>query len=212
LRWLADEMPDLEAARRAIERMTRDAGRARDVIGRVRNLVKKAPPRRDSFDINGAIYEVIELACGETVKNGVAVRMELADGLPLIQGDRVELQQVILNLVINAVEAMSGVSEGARELLISTGKADSGAVLIAVRDSGLGLLPATLEHVFEPFYTTKPSGLGVGLSICRSIIDAHRGRLWATANVPRGATFQFTVPLRSDIADQQNSSARVAAT
>jgi NO-binding membrane sensor protein with MHYT domain/signal transduction histidine kinase len=212
LRWLADEMPDLEAARRAIERMTRDAGRARDVISRVRNLVKKAPPRRVSFDINGAIYEVIELARGETVKNGVAVRMELADGLPLIPGDRVELQQVILNLVINAVEAMSGVSEGARELLISTGKADSGAVLIAVRDSGLGLPPATLEHVFEPFYTTKPSGLGVGLSICRSIIDAHRGRLWATANVPRGATFQFTVPLRSDIADQQNSSARVAAT
>jgi len=191
--WLARGTPDLEEARRAIERVIRDAGRAASVIGRVRALIKKAPPRKDRFDINEAIREVTELTRGEAVKNGVSVQTELADGLPLTHGDRVQLQQVILNLIINAVEAMSGVSEAARDLLISTGKAEPGHVVVALRDSGPGLPPATLEHLFETFYTTKPSGLGLGLSICRSIIEAHGGRLWATANEPRGATFQFTV-------------------
>jgi signal transduction histidine kinase len=117
--------------------------------------------------------------------------------LPPIQGDRVELQQVILNLIINAVEAMSGVSEGSRELLVDTGKAGSDGVLVAVRDSGPGLAPASLERLFDAFYTTKPGGLGMGLSICRSIVEAHGGRLWATANVPHGAIFQFTLPAHS---------------
>jgi signal transduction histidine kinase len=128
------------------------------------------------------------------VKNGVWLQTQLAEGLPLVQGDRVQLQQVILNLIVNAVEAMSGVSEGARELLISTGKDASNAVLVAVRDSGSGLDPKGLDRLFDAFYTTKPSGMGMGLSICRSIIEAHGGRVWATANVPQGAVFKFTLP------------------
>jgi C4-dicarboxylate-specific signal transduction histidine kinase len=168
--------------------------RAGDIIGRIRDLIQKAPPRKDSVDINEAIREVIELTGGEAVKTGVSVQTYLADGLPLIHGDRVQLQQVNLNLIINAIDAMSGIAEAPRELLITTGQAESGGVLVAVRDSGPGLAPTTLERLFEAFYTTKPSGLGLGLSICRSIIEAHGGRLWASANVLRGAVFHFTVP------------------
>ena len=138
---------------------------------------------------------MIELTRSEAATNGVSVQSELAGGLPLIQGDRVQLQQVVLNLIINAAEAMSGASDGSRELLISTGTSDTGDVRVAVRDSGSGLTPAALERLFEPFYTTKPGGLGLGLSICRSIIEAHGGRLSVSANVPRGATFQFTLPV-----------------
>ncbi len=152
------------------------------------------------MDINAAIREVIELTRSEAMKNGVSVQTELAEGLPLVPGDRVELQQVILNLILNAFEAMSEMSEGPRELLITTGKSESGDVLVAVRDSGPGLAPATLEHLFKAFYTTKPNGLGLGLSICRSIIEAHGGRLWASANAPRGAVFQFTLPAQPDVA------------
>ena len=122
------------------------------------------------------------------------MQADLADGLPLVEGDRVQLQQVILNLIVNAVEAMSGASDGTRELLVSSRKADPDGVLVEVRDSGPGLAPETLEHVFDAFYTTKPGGLGMGLSICRSIIDAHGGRLWASANLPHGASFQFALP------------------
>jgi signal transduction histidine kinase len=129
----------------------------------------------------------------------VLVHAHLADSLPLVHGDRVQLQQVMLNLIINAIEAMSSVAKGARELLISSGKPESGGVLVAVRDSGPGLAPATLDRLFDAFYTTKPSGLGLGLSICRSIIEAHGGRLWASANVPRGAIFQFSVPAHADV-------------
>jgi signal transduction histidine kinase len=147
-------------------------------------------------DINEAIREVIELTGGEAVKTGVSVQTNLAGGLPLVHGDRVQLQQVMLNLIVNALEAMDGVSDGPRELLISSLQADPGGVLVVVRDSGPGLAPATLEHLFEAFYSTKPSGLGMGLSICRSIIEAHGGRLWAEANEPRGAIFQFFTPTR----------------
>jgi NO-binding membrane sensor protein with MHYT domain/nitrogen-specific signal transduction histidine kinase len=194
LRWLDRRPPDLEEVRQALARIAKDGNRAAEVIDEIRALIKKAPPRKDRLEINGAIREVIALARGEAVKNGVSVQTELADGLPLIEGDRVQLQQVILNLIINAVEAMSAVNEGARELLISTRNAEPDNVLVAVRDSGPGLAPATLERLFEAFYTTKPGGLGLGLSICRSIIEAHGGRLWAHANVPCGAAFQFTVP------------------
>ena len=193
LRWLGRRPPDLGEVRQALACIVRDGHRAAGVIGRIRDLVKKAPPRKDLLEINGAIREVIEFTLGEALKNGICVQTELADGLPLIQGDRVQLQQVLLNLIVNAIDAMSGVSSGSRELLIGTGKT-SGGVLVAVRDSGPGLAPATLERVFESFYTTKPSGLGLGLSICRSIIEAHGGRLWASANAPRGTVFQFTVP------------------
>jgi PAS domain S-box-containing protein len=197
LRWLGARPPDLEEVRQGLGRIVQNGNRAGDVIGRIRALIKKAPPRKDALAINEVIREVIELTRGEAVKNAVAVQTELADDLPHIEGDRVELQQVILNLVINAVEAMSGMSEGSRDLLISTGKAEPGGVLVVVRDSGPGLAPATLERLFEAFYTTKPSGLGLGLSICRSIIEAHGGRLWASANVPRGAMFHFTVPVHA---------------
>jgi PAS domain S-box-containing protein len=199
LRWLDRRPADLEEARQALAQIVKDGIRAGDVIGRIRDLIRKAPPRKDRVEINEAIREVIELTRGEAVKNGVSVQTKLANGLPLIHGDRVQLQQVLLNLIINAVEAMSEVSGGARELVVSTGKAEAGGVLVAVRDSGPGLAPATLERLFEPFYTTKPSGVGLGLPICRSIIEAHGGRLWASPNVPRGAIFHFTVPEHPEI-------------
>jgi PAS domain S-box-containing protein len=193
-RWLGAQPPNMEEARLALDRIVNDAMRAGDIIGRIRDLIKKAPPRKDSVNINEAIRDVIELTRGEAVKIGVSVQTRLADGLPMILGDRVQLQQVNLNLIINAIDAMSGIAEAPRELLVTTGQTESGGVLVAVRDSGPGLAPATLERLFEAFYTTKPSGLGLGLSICRSIIEAHGGRLWASTNVPRGAIFHFTVP------------------
>src|SRR5262245_47534880 len=140
------------------------------------------------------VLEVIALTQNEMANNSISVRTQLAEALPAIQGDRVQLQQVILNLLINAIEAMSGMSEGPRELLISAAKTDSEGVLVTVRDSGPGLAPESVDRLFESFFTTKPGGLGMGLSICRSIIEAHHGRLWATANTPRGAVFQFTLP------------------
>jgi PAS domain S-box-containing protein len=194
LRWLSAQPPDLEEVRQALARIVRDGGRAADVIDRIRELVKKAPLRKDGVAINEAIIEVVVLTHGEAMKNGVSVRTQLAEGLPPIEGDRVQLQQVILNLIINAIQAMSGMAEGARDLLISTGKAEPDGVLVAVRDSGPGLAPEALDRLFDAFYTSKPSGLGLGLSICRSIIEAHGGRLWATANLPRGAILQFTAP------------------
>jgi C4-dicarboxylate-specific signal transduction histidine kinase len=194
LRWLNRQPPDLDEVRESLACIAEDGKRAGEVIAGIRDLIKKAPPRKDRVELNGAIREVIEITRSEAVKNGVSMQTELADDLPLIQGDRVQLQQVMLNLIVNAVEATSGVSGESRELLISTRKTETGGVRVAVRDSGPGLTPAALEHLFEPFYTTKPSGLGLGLSICRSIIEAHGGRLWASANVPRGAVFQFTVP------------------
>jgi signal transduction histidine kinase len=150
------------------------------------------------MDINRAVLEVIGLTRGELVKNRVSVQSHIVEGLPLIQGDRVQLQQVILNLIINAVEGLGSVAEGARELVITTGKGEPDGVLVVVRDSGPGLSSLDLERIFEAFYTTKPGGLGMGLSICRSIVEAHGGRLWATAAQPQGAIFQFTLPARSN--------------
>jgi C4-dicarboxylate-specific signal transduction histidine kinase len=196
--WLAAQPPNLEEVRRDLGFIVESGVRASEVIDRIRALVKKAPPRKDRLEINEAILEVIELARNEIANNHISVRTQLAETLPAIQGDRVQLQQVILNLLINAIEAMSGMSEGPRELLISTTKTDSEGVLVAVRDSGPGLAPERVDRLFESFYTTKPGGLGMGLSICRSIIEAHHGRLWATANTPRGAVFQFTLPPHSD--------------
>jgi C4-dicarboxylate-specific signal transduction histidine kinase len=198
LRWLDARPPDLDEVRQALARIVRDAYRAGDVIGRIRDLIKKAPPRTNSVDMNEAVREVIELIRGEAVKNGVSLQMELGKGLPLIKGDRVQLQQVVLNLIINAVQAVGAVADGAREVLITTAQADPNGVLVAVKDSGPGLAPASLERLFEAFYTTKPGGLGMGLSICRSIIEAHEGRVWVTANLPQGAVFQFTLPLERD--------------
>ena len=197
-RWLDRQPPDLKEARQALACIIDDGERAGKVIDRIRDFVMKAPPRKDRLEISGAIREMIELTRGEAVKNRVSVHMQAGEDLPLIAGDRVQLQQVILNLIINAIQAMSETSNSPRHLLISTEKAESGGVLIAMRDTGPGLAPGTAEHVFEPFHTTKPSGLGLGLSICRSIVEAHGGRLWASANEPRGAIFQFTVPAGPD--------------
>jgi C4-dicarboxylate-specific signal transduction histidine kinase len=199
-RWLGADPPDIEEARQTLGRIVKNCNRAAEVIGRIRALVKKTPPRKEVLQINEAIKEVIALTEGEVVKNRVLVQTQLAETLPLVQGDRVQLQQVVLNLMINAVEAMRGVDEGSRELQISTSQVASGEVLVAVRDSGPGVEPASLERVFEAFYSTKRDGLGIGLSICRSIIEAHAGRLWATANEPKGALLQFTLPVHPDTA------------
>jgi signal transduction histidine kinase len=169
------------------------------VINRIRALVEKTPPRKEALALNDVIREVIALLHGEVVKHGIALQTQLAEGLPRIQGDRVQLQQVILNLILNAIEAMRGVGEGARELSVSTVKAGAGGVLVAVRDTGPGLDPAKLERLFEAFYTTKSGGLGMGLSICRSIVEAHGGQLWADANTPHGAFFQFSLPHASEL-------------
>src|SRR6266481_4995751 len=184
-RWLGAEPPDLEEVRQALGRIIRDGRRASDIIGRIRALVRKAPPRNDQLDINGTMLEVIALTRSELRRNGTSLQTQLADGLPLVLGDRIQLQQVTLNLILNAVEAMSGSSEPARELLIRTELDGSGSVLVAVQDSGPGLQPESLDRLFDAFYTTKPHGMGMGLSICRSIIEAHGGRMWATANTPR---------------------------
>jgi PAS domain S-box-containing protein len=199
LRWLRRETPDVEGACQAIERVIRDADRAGAVIQRIRALIRKAPIRSDRFDINDAIRDVIVLTRVEAAKIGISVQVELAGGLPVVDGDRVELQQVILNLIINAIEAMAGTDEGSRELVIATARAEPNGVVVAVKDSGPGLDTAGLERVFDAFYTTKPTGLGMGLSICRSIVEAHGGRLIAVANAPRGAIFQFTLPAGDEV-------------
>jgi C4-dicarboxylate-specific signal transduction histidine kinase len=196
LRFLSRDPPDLQEVREALGCTVNDVDRAGDVIGGIRKLMTKAPaPRNDCLDINEAIREVIVLTRGEALKNGVSVQMQLAEGVPLIQGDRVQLQQVVLNLVLNAVEAMSSVDGARRELSISTGRRGRDEIVVAVRDSGPGIDPEHLERVFDSFYTTKPSGMGLGLAICRSIVDAHAGRLWVDANEPGGAVFQFTLPV-----------------
>ena len=195
LRWLHAQPPNLEEVGRAFELIDRDMRRAGDVMNRIRGLVKKAPPTVEPLLINEAIGEVITLMASEFVKSGVCVRTQLAHDLPAVKGDRVALQQVMLNLIINAIEAMGSADNGARELIISTGMQGVDAVLVSVRDSGPGVAAEVIERLFEPFYTSKDSGMGMGLSICHSIVEAHGGQLWANPNLPRGAEFQFTLPV-----------------
>src|SRR6266851_2410666 len=192
-RFLSAEPPNLREVDDALSLIVKEGNRAGEVVGRIRALIKKAPARKDAVAINDAILEIIALTRTEAANNSVSVRTQLAEGLPRVQGDRVQLQQVLLNLIINAIEAMRDVGEEERELLISTRNEPDG-VSVEVRDSGPGFAPAALERAFEAFYTTKPSGLGLGLSICRSIIEAHNGQLWASPNVPRGAIFGFIAP------------------
>ncbi|MER9657180.1 ATP-binding protein [Mesorhizobium sp. M0152] len=196
LSCLTRKPPNIVHATEAINRFVNDGMRATDIIERTRALVKKAPARKDNLEINLAISEIVGLTRSEVSKNGVQLDIRLADGLPAVQGDRVQLQQVMLNLIMNAVESMSQMSDHRRELLITT-EPEEDCVLVAVRDSGPGLPELALERAFEAFYTTKSTGLGMGLSICRSIVEAHGGRLWAAANFPKGAAFQFTVPVIS---------------
>jgi PAS domain S-box-containing protein len=185
--------PDLGEVREALAGIVGEAGRAGDIIDRIRDQIRKAPPRKERFDLNAAIDEVIVLGRSAITKNRVWVQTRFSEGLFPVHGDRVQLQQVVLNLLLNAVEAMGSVEAEPRELLIST-RQDHTGVLVAVHDSGPGIGPEQLDRIFNSFYTTKPSGTGMGLSICRSIIDAHGGRLWAEAKEPRGTIFQFTLP------------------
>jgi len=196
LHWLAAQ--NLEEARQSAEFVIADGHRAGEIIGRIRALAEKAPARKDRVDVNATILEVVALARSEVHGNGVSLRTWLGAGLPLVLGDRIQLQQVILNLMMNAIEAMSGTRDGARELSIASRADASPAVLVTVADSGPGLSPGSLKRLFEAFYTTKPHGMGMGLAISRSIVEAHGGRLWATANEPRGAVFQFTLPIGDD--------------
>jgi PAS domain S-box-containing protein len=192
-RWLSAEPPNFREVDDALSLIVKEGNRAGAVVGRIRALIKKAPARKDAVQINDAILEVIALTHTEAANNSVSVRTQLAESLPRVQGDRVQLQQVLLNLIINAIEAMRDIGEEERELLISSRNEPDG-VSVELQDSGPGLASADLDRVFEAFYTTKPSGLGLGLSICRSIIEAHNGQLWASANLPRGASFQFALP------------------
>jgi PAS domain S-box-containing protein len=194
LNFLDRSPPDLDEVREALGCIVGDADRAGGIIERIRDQIKKAPPRNDRFDLNQVIEEVIGLAQSVITESGVSVQTRLASGMAPVHGDRVQLQQVVLNLILNAVEAMSLVEAGERELLIGTEQSQENSTLVAVRDSGPGIDPERLEGVFEAFYTTKSGGLGMGLSICRSIIETHGGRLWAEANEPRGAVFRFTLP------------------
>jgi PAS domain S-box-containing protein len=195
LRWLKADQPDMEEACQALGRVIDNGGRAADVIDRIRAVVAKSPPRTSRFDLNKAASDVIALTRNEALKQGVSVQSLLATDLPTVEGDRVQLQQVILNLMMNAIEAMSAAEDaGPRELRLSTEPDAAGGVLVAVRDSGPGLDPRSEAKLFDAFYTTKPEGMGMGLAICRSIVEAHGGRLWASANVPRGAAFQMTLP------------------
>jgi PAS domain S-box-containing protein len=193
MNFLDRNPPDLGEVGEALACLVADTDRAVKIIDGVRGHIKKAPPRKDRFDLNDAIKDVIALARAAIIKNGVTVRTRLAEGPLIVEGDCVQLQQVALNLILNAIEAMSSVKTGARDLLISTEQSRPNEALVAVRDSGPGIDPKDLEHVFETFYTTKSSGTGMGLSISRSIVAAHGGRLWADANAPRGAAFQFTL-------------------
>jgi C4-dicarboxylate-specific signal transduction histidine kinase len=206
-RWLNAQPPQLEKAKQLIDRIAADSKRAGDIISRVRDLVKNAPTRKQSLELNETISEVIGLTRNEMSNSGVVVQPRMADDLPGIWGDRVQLQQVILNLIMNAIEAMNEVSEGSRELLIGTAKAEPDGVLITVSDSGPGLPEASPDRIFEAFYTTKASGLGMGLSICRSIVEAHGGRLWATPNEPRGAVFCMMLPIGENVPETLESPA-----
>jgi signal transduction histidine kinase len=218
LRWLAGDSPNLEETSQAIRRIIRDGKRASSVVSRIRALFKKAPTATEPLDINEVIQEVLTLTQSEAHRNHVSLRTQFTNDLPLVTGDRIQLQQVILNLLMNAIQAMSGVDEGPRELLVGSQKVtgipgesekdslqDSASaeaawthLLITMRDSGPGLDPQRLDRLFDPFYTTKPQGLGIGLAISRSIVEAHGGRLWARANAPRGAIFQFALPIHNE--------------
>jgi C4-dicarboxylate-specific signal transduction histidine kinase len=191
LGWLS--AANLEEARNSVALVMDDAQRVSEIVTRIRGLAKKAPPQKDSLDINQTIREVIGLAQTEVQRNQIALQTQLSGDMPLVFADRIQLQQVMLNLMMNAIEAMTQVTTP-RELVISSAVDDSKSVVVVVQDSGAGLDSKSLERLFEPFYTTKPQGMGMGLAICRSMIEAHGGRLWATINPDRGASFHFALP------------------
>jgi signal transduction histidine kinase len=188
----------MKEARAALDNIIADGKRAGEVIARIRALTKRQAPRMELLDVNRKVRDVVALAEHELKSQHIVVRTELDSALPSVAGDRVQLQQVLLNLIVNAIEAMSGVRDRPRELTIVTAASEPHGVVIEVRDSGPGLEEEGAERVFEPFYTTKAQGIGIGLSISRSIVEAHGGRLWANPNEPYGAVFRFTLPLGSE--------------
>jgi signal transduction histidine kinase len=193
LRWLDRDKPDLDKARQSVAHIVRDAGHAGEVIRGLRALAKKSGPQLTQLELNGAIQEVLALIGGELQRRGVSLRTALAAADRPIVGDRVQLQQVVLNLILNGVEAMNSVTDRPKVLAITSEFVEPGGVQVAVEDTGTGLDPSTADRIFDPFFTTKSDGIGMGLSICRSIIDAHGGRLWATPRVPCGTVFRFTL-------------------
>ena len=194
LRWLSIEPPDFDEARSAVQRIVRDGNRASEVIARIRTLLKKGEPVARALDVNDMIREIAAVTQSEVDRRGADLRMDLTASLPEVTGDRVQLQQILLNLIINALDAMGAIADRPRIVRICTKAIEPKSVLVAVEDSGVGLDPERAARLFDAFYTTKPEGLGMGLSISRSIVEAHGGRLWATANEGPGATFQFTLP------------------
>jgi C4-dicarboxylate-specific signal transduction histidine kinase len=197
LRWLTRDQPDLEEAREAASRMAKDATRAADIISRIRLLFEKVSPQRELVDVNEVIREMIVLLLSEVTRYSISVRPELAEDLPQIIGDRVQLQQVMMNLMINGIDAMKDV-DGMRELAIKSQRAEHEEILVSVTDSGVGLPSPQAEQIFKAFFTTKPHGTGMGLRISRSIIESHGGRLWAANNSPHGASFCFTLPSKAE--------------
>jgi C4-dicarboxylate-specific signal transduction histidine kinase len=197
LRWLTREHPDVEEAREAASRMLKDASRAAEIISRIRVLFKKGTPQRELVDINLIIREMVALMRSEAVPHSVTVRTELAPNLPQLIGDRVQLQQVLMNLVINSIDAMKNV-EGTRELNIKSQRLDDDQLQVSVSDSGVGLPHQQADQIFNAFFTTKVHGTGMGLRISRTIVESHGGRLWASNNSPRGASFCFTLPIKAD--------------
>ena len=200
LRWLNRGTPDLDAACRSLELIIDDGNRASEVMRRVRALASKSDIEKVPLDVNDVLKEIIALVQRELISHGVSLQMEFAPALPMILGDRVQLQQVMINLVMNASEAMQSVTDRSRELVIRSCQDETQQVLVSVTDCGVGISAENADRLFNAFFTTKSSGMGMGLSICRSIIEAHGGRLWATPNVPFGATFQFTLPVSADTA------------
>jgi C4-dicarboxylate-specific signal transduction histidine kinase len=194
LRWLNRDAPDLEEVRQLLTRIVKDGDRAGNVVNRIRDLVKKTPPRTEPLHMNEVIGEVIELTRSEAMKSDVSVQTQFAENLSAVTGDRTQLQQVILNLILNAVQALAESGLDVRELQISTEANQPDGVIVSVRDSGPGMRQENLNRLFDPFYTTKSAGMGMRLAICRSIVEGHGGRIWATANTPRGAAFHFTIP------------------
>jgi PAS domain S-box-containing protein len=198
LRWLDRRTPNLDAARRSVEWIIDDGNRASEVIRRVRALANKTDIEKAPLDVDDVVREVIALVQRELISHRVSLRTELAPALPMILADRVQLQQVIINLVMNGIEAMQSVTDRPRELVIRSRQDEAQQVLVSVTDCGVGISAENADRLFNPFFTTKSSGMGMGLSICRSIMEAHGGRLWATAGVPHGATFQFTLPVDAE--------------
>jgi C4-dicarboxylate-specific signal transduction histidine kinase len=193
-RWLGSQPPNLAETKETLDYIARDVDRAAEIVSRVRQMVTKTPEQKELVSLSEITTDVIAIVQSEAAKHDVSIRTEFTDRSVTVNGHRVELQQVVLNLMMNAIEAMSSNADGIRELVIRTEVLEDRELFVSVRDSGPGLQPEAYERIFKPYYTSKAAGMGMGLSICRMIIEAHGGSIWASANQPHGAVFQFTLP------------------